>query len=187
MSEKGLYSPVVRRIMTLILLIGITGSFLAAYYFIYLPQQRAQYNLRIFRILHEISSNFKQRVGNYGIVYSYTRVSSNQKNIPIPVTPYVNSATSTTVKNDTSKLNNIILSSFKGDPLHVKDFVTRQQIEQDSIAFSVDSAGVNLRDTTQLIASILEPIIAVHTATFKSILLVKQKENTLIESTKKGD
>src|SRR4051794_38192243 len=99
MSEKGLYSPVMRRIITLILLIGITGTFLAIYYFVYLPQQRTQYNLRIFRILHEISSNIKQRVENYGIVYSYNRVGKQSRDDIIPVNRYLKN------KNDTLKFN----------------------------------------------------------------------------------
>ena len=75
MSEKGLYYPVVRKIITVVILLIVAGSFLAVYYFIYLPQEHAQYNSRVFRVLHEISDNFEQRVENYGTVYSNNYVS----------------------------------------------------------------------------------------------------------------
>ena len=75
MSEKGLYYPVVRKIITVVVLLIVAGSFLAVYYFTYLPQEHAQYDSRIFRILHEISENFEQRVANYGTVYSNNYIS----------------------------------------------------------------------------------------------------------------
>lgn len=80
MAEKGIYSPFVRRIITVALFAGITGSFIALYHFAYLPQQRASYNLRTFRILHEIADNFSEGVKNNGIIsYVYGYISKVNK------------------------------------------------------------------------------------------------------------
>ena len=162
MSEKGLYSPVVRRIVTILLLIGIIGSFLAAYYFIYLPQQRTQYNLRIFRILHEISNNFKQRVANYGTVYSYNFMSQKNKDATVHVNTFTHIKDTivpadTSIKNnkasykhnaiisflpdsnDMKKLDTVFLSSFKGNALSIDAFQSRKNVQQDSVSFFVNS------------------------------------------------
>ena len=95
MAEKGLSSPVFRRIFTIILLAGISITFLAVYYFIYLPQQRNLFNARTFRILHQIAISFQQRSENYDTVAMYNSISTQLK-YPIPVNdssllnPYAN-------------------------------------------------------------------------------------------------
>src|ERR1700733_5343044 len=68
MDEKGIRSPVVRRIITIVLLLGISGTFIAFYYIVYIPQQRADFDQRMFRILREIAINFSKRAENYGTV-----------------------------------------------------------------------------------------------------------------------
>ncbi|TKK69335.1 hypothetical protein FC093_08445 [Ilyomonas limi] len=203
MSEKGLYSPVVRRIITIILLIGIIGSFLAVYYLVYMPQQRMQYNLRIFRILHEISNSFKQRVVNYGTVYSYNYISQKNKDTTLHVNTFAHTipaGTSSTGDSATAnskatisflpdstyrqRLNAVFLSSFKGNALSIDAFQSGKTIQQDSVSFFVNNPAAK-RDTNgkpqhvftikQSLADILEPLLKVHTTTFESILLIKQR------------
>src|SRR5215210_2464765 len=86
MVEKGIYSPAVRRLGTIILFAGISGFFILIYYFIYLPQQHALFNQRTFRILHEIANNFITRVESYGTSYSDPNIISNKPDTRITVT-----------------------------------------------------------------------------------------------------
>src|SRR4051794_40319718 len=79
MAEKGLRSPVVRKLFTIALFAGIAGIFLAVYFLVYLPQQQADFNQRIFRILHENANNFSTRVENYGTVYTTSYLNLSKK------------------------------------------------------------------------------------------------------------
>src|SRR4051812_41360558 len=111
MSKWSLSSPAKRSLITLFLLIGITGSFLAIYYLIYLPQVRSEYNLRIFRVLHEISSNFRDRVTNYGKVLNNKYANRDSRVSDSFITQKNDN---TTFLLDTQKLKNRFQSSFKG-------------------------------------------------------------------------
>ncbi len=161
MAEKGIYSPFIRRIITVALFAGITGAFIALYYLVYLPQQQASYNLRIFRILHEIANNFSEGVKNNGIIsYVYEYISKSDKESPL------------TSKNLLSDSNvvfaNKFKSSFVGDPTKIDSFSSFQHYK---------------KVTKKTFKEILDPLIFIHANTFNSILLVKVSPDSI----KRGD
>ena len=191
MSRKGLYAPVVRKLITAVVLIGITGIFLSVYYLIYLPQTRTLYNERNFRILHEASNSFKQRIENYGLLYSSSHVSEVHKDVPLSAGLLDSSVPAVS-------FNAAFLSSFKGDPKTNAVFQSVPTIVLDSIRFtlyqttkdSVSAGPVSKRtktnfDTIILIKTLLEPIIKVHSATFQSVLLIKQASDSAEANNKK--
>ena len=191
MSRKGLYAPVVRKLITAVVLIGITGIFLSVYYLIYLPQTRTLYNERNFRILHEASNSFKQRIENYGLLYSSSHVSEVHKDVPLSAGLLDSSVPA-------DSFNAAFLSSFKGDPKTNAVFQSVPTIVLDSIRFTlfqttkdtVSAGPVSKRtktnfDTIILIKTLLEPIIKVHSATFQFVLLIKQASDSAEANNKK--
>ncbi len=199
MSEKGLYSPVVRRIVTAALLIGITGTFLAVYYLIYLPQQQQQYNVKTFRVLHEIANNFKVRIDNYGTAYITNFVSqSNEDSVLRENTlDHLNLYDSA----EKTAFDHLFRSSFKGDASAGKFFSATQTITHDSVLYRVikikDPASEHfykktknsIPDTTtlvKLLSDILDPLISIHADVFESFILIKKKGNDVNTGVKNG-
>ena len=183
MSEKGLYYPVVRKIITVVILLIVAGSFLAVYYFIYLPQEHAQYNSRVFRVLHEISDNFEQRVENYGTVYSNNYVSKIH-------TDTDNNLNIAPLLKDPGKgkfFDSLFHASFKGKAQLLKDsFYSSGTIIQDSALYKVykknaqsEKQGDYVIDSVQKpLSEVLDPLISIHSDVFESVLLIKQKNDS---------
>lgn len=187
MGEKGLYYPVVRRIITIVSLLVIISGFLAVYYLVYLPQEHAYYNLRTFRVLHEIAQNFQQRVENYGTVYSNTYISQKYKDKGL---------CNLAVLKDTSHkkdFDEAFRLSFTGDVKRNDNFHSSKTIKQDSVFYKVTKIGTaykktdNKKDTVKnnatdscvfkqgrSLSDILQPLISIHADVFESVLLIKQ-------------
>ena len=190
MSKKGLYSPAIRRVVTIILLIGITGTFLAIYYLVYLPQQRAEFNLHVFRMLHEMSTNFKEHVNNYGLVYSYGNKDGRDVSLPLSSLKkgVIDTSNGSFKVKDVKAFNSTFLASFKGSPPNVNNttLTTQATIQQDLIKFSPGTATEKNKnrtpakssDTTISLRDILDPILLVHATEFESFLLIKQLPDT---------
>jgi hypothetical protein len=166
MSEKGQYAPFVRRIITVALFIGITGALMGLYYLVYLPQQQAQFNQRTFRILAEISNNFSQRVANYGTAYSNRFISKI-----FPDSPFMLQTVKSLRGDD---LNNAFKNTFKGDVARINDFKISQRNDSDSIVYTIKKDS-EVIEASRTFGDILEPLIAIHSNTFESVILVKQK------------
>ncbi|HEY2727710.1 MAG TPA: hypothetical protein VGI61_11090 [Parafilimonas sp.] len=164
MNEKGLYYPVVRRIITIIVLLIVAGSFLAVYYLVYLPQEHSLYNLRNFRVLHEITENFQTRVENYGTGFIYIK---NKKDPAIP--------SSLLNLNDNEKLNELH-SSFKGNASANDSLHSRETIKADTVVYQhINKQNIKYsRDTAVSLSEIMDPITSIHSDIFESFLLVKQ-------------
>lgn len=175
MAEKGIYSPVVRKIITVALFIGITGTFIGLYYFIYLPQQEASYNLRTFRILHEIANNFSRKILNNGISYSYSNGYISRSNEE-PKLHFKN-----LISNSDSAFEAYLKKSFVGDPTKIDSFSSTQYLEQDSITYKIKLKKVNetIDSLKKSLKEILDPLISIHPNTFESVLLIKQNPDTI--------
>jgi hypothetical protein len=177
MSEKGVYSPAVRRIITFVLFAGITAALLSIYYLVYLPNQHEQFNQRAFRILRELSKNFSQRVANYGIAYSNAYIAENDlanKDSIIKVS---------SVNLKAKDLASALKRSFKGDAEAINQYHPRQKIVNDSIIYEIrketgGKADTLLRTAGKSLGDILGPLIAIHANAFESVLLVRQEPDT---------
>src|SRR4051812_44104134 len=127
MGEKGLYYPVIRRIIAIVAVLIVIGGFLSVYYLVYLPEEHATYNLRTFRILHEITDNFKQRVANYGSVYSSIYISQKPKDKGLYNVSLLDDASKR------KQLDTLLKSSFKGNASDNDSFHSSTTIRQDSV------------------------------------------------------
>lgn len=178
MSEKGLSSQVFRRIFTIILLAGISITFLAVYYFVYLPQQRALFNSRTFRILHQIAVNFQQRIENYDSVKMYNYISTNYNDNAIPVSDLhlVNPATPNGVEKN--KFDSIFKASFDR-AVSIKDSLHADvALESDSVRYDIYKTKGRLNTTLdtkkQSLSEILSPLTSAYSGTFQSVFLIQQ-------------
>ncbi|MCW3109282.1 MAG: hypothetical protein JWQ09_3788 [Segetibacter sp.] len=181
MVEKGIYSPAVRKLGTILLFAGISGFFILIYYFFYLPQQHALFNQRAFRILHEIADNFITRVENYGISYSDPNVINNKPDPRITINDLKNQ--SPTGFAETFK------ASFNGTPFPNNLNASFPELKTDSIIYHVRQnvkPGGNNNDTSQSLNTILDPIISIHANFFESVLLIKQIKNAATGVGKNG-
>jgi len=139
MSEKGSSFPVLRRIVTVILLAGIALTFLTVYYFIYLPQQRALFNARTFRVLNQMASNFQDRIENYGIVKKYNQVSKSSPDSIVPVSE-LDLLDTTNNKNDSSRnarFNKIFQQSFGKSISKVEEYRADVKLIRDSVQYNI--------------------------------------------------
>ena len=136
MSEKGSSFPVLRRIVTVILLAGIALTFLTVYYFIYLPQQRALFNARTFRVLNQMASNFQDRLENYGIVKKYTQVSKTYFD---SIVPPAELKLLDSTKNDSSiaQFNRIFQKSFGKSISKVDEYSADVKLIRDSVRYDI--------------------------------------------------
>ena len=173
MAEKEDRLQLARKIITLVLLLGISGTFMAFYYLIYLPQQQDTFNQRIFRVLHEMSENFSMRAENYGKVSTNSYVNKTIFDQSIPFNKlYDGNFDSTLQKSFTVKLNEV--AKFYSNPPFFKD---------DSIYFEIVDArkpgdSTIVGSSKKALSDILKPLISVHANVFESILLVKLVPDT---------
>ena len=167
MAQKEIKSPVTRKIFTTVLFIGISGAFMGFYYFIYLPQQQAEFNKRMFRILHEIVDNFKTRAEGYGMVagnvYRNRRYGDEG----------INFKTSFAGKPNEKSFNESFKSSFnKKNALSAK--ISSDQIFiHDSVSYKIKDSIVLVDSSKKALSEILKPLISIHLNVFESVLLVK--------------
>lgn len=173
MAEKGLYSPFVRRIITVVLFAGISAALLGMYYLVFLPQQHEQFNQRTFRILREITTNFSQRVANYGIAYSNRFISRLFPDSPVSI--------QTVRSGSDTAINTAFKNSFRGDVSRINGFDISQKIAGDSIVYTIKK-GSDTIHASRSFSEIMDPLISIHSNTFESVFLIKQKPDTL-----KGD
>ncbi|MBV9961413.1 MAG: hypothetical protein JO072_04130 [Parafilimonas sp.] len=190
MGEKGLYNPVVRRIVTIIFMLAILSGFLAIYYFTYLPQEHAYYNQRAFRILHRVAENFNQRLGTFEILtksYKY----QTKKDATVHIWDYQEHKKGKSYNrkdslSDITHLDTMFLNSFRGNVSKDISLINYQAyIKSDSIFFRAYDSFKNKKDSSKRsfnitvrksVADIIEPVISVHTDVFESFLLIKQTE-----------
>ncbi|WP_018617035.1 hypothetical protein [Segetibacter koreensis] len=176
MAEKGIYSPVVRRLITAALFVGITGTFISMYYLVFLPQQHADFNLRTFRILHEITSNFSERLENFR-AFSINRFFNTHylKDTKISIKDLKNSSP--------SGFANTFKGSFKGNPSQIdslfssKNFISLGRSREDTLFSEIRQDNKVVLTEAQPLNEILEPLIAIYPNTFEAVLLVKQIHN----------
>ncbi|MEP7141718.1 MAG: hypothetical protein ABI707_02550 [Ferruginibacter sp.] len=169
MDEKGLKSPAIRRVFTIVLLLGVSGTFMAFYYLVYLPHQQADFNGRMFNILHDITGNFSTRVENYGAVSRNSYINKRCADKPVPFR-----------KDFDKNFDANFKSSFIGNPDTLSKYRTEQDFKHDSIIFKLIDTGKNVADRSEkALSDILEPLISIHANTFQSVLLVKLISDTV--------
>ncbi|MCW3113925.1 MAG: hypothetical protein JWR18_2321 [Segetibacter sp.] len=173
MTDKGLNSPLFRKIITVVLFAGISVALVGLYYLVFLPQQHEKFNLRTFRIISEIINNFSERVDNYGVAFGNRFMSEQHPDSAVKIEAIRNA--------DSATINNMFKASFKGDVSRISASRISQKIEDDSIKYVITN-GTDSSSTARSFSEILEPIISIHANTFESIILIKQKPDTL-----KGD
>lgn len=184
--EKRSPFPVIRRIITAILLAGIALTFLAVYYFIYLPQQRASFNARTFRALSLMATSFQDRIKNYGIVKQYTDISKNFADGSISADKFKD-IYDIKIKDDTIKIdrtkdtvfNNYFQRSFGRSMQQADSFYAVVQLKRDSIQYNIYKKQavkekMQVDSNTQTLAEILNPITTVYAGTFQSVFLAKK-------------
>jgi|GEM_PF-7067843 len=166
MAEKGIYSPAIRKLGTIILFAAISGFFIFIYYLVYLPQQHALFNKRAFRSLHEIADNFTVRVSNYGTSY----------NNRVHIDP--NISKQDFLSQPDSVFAQTFKASFTGNPETSNPTTSSIVLKQDSVIYHL--TGATARDTSKLLSEILEPILSTHSRIFESVLLIKPALNVSV-------
>lgn len=170
MTDKGLNSPLFRRIITIALFAGISVALIGLYYLVFLPQQHEQFNLRTFRIISEIIHNFSERVDNYGVAFGNRFMSEKHPDSVVRIE---------TIRNaDSTTINNTFKRSFNGDVSRIVSSRISQKIEDDSIIYVINN-NTDSGSIARSFSEILEPIISIHANTFESIILIKQKPDSL--------
>src|SRR4051812_34482473 len=162
MKESFIQSIFGRRVLIVVAMAGLLGLFLALYYFVYAPEQQVQFNRTAFRVLQNITDNFRVRVDNYStaLVTSEIRKRYTQ-NLSIPVT------TKSVSKRDLDSLRSPLPGDINKDSLYSKG----KRLSGDTIRFLVKSNDSPVLDTSKLIREILDPIDSIRKTFFESILL----------------
>lgn len=144
---KSFKVSILRHVFVSVSLIALLGLFLTLYYFVFIPQQQDNYNKSAFRLLKEISQNFKDRVeGSDSAANKDKGVLSFQ-----PLT-------------DTDRLKQKLIEGIIDTTVEKKN---------SGGSASTDLLN-NLTDDSvkQKLAGILQPIFGLHSSSFESVVLI---------------
>jgi len=166
MNEKGLISPVFRRVITVVLLLGIAGTFMAMYYLVYLPQQQSDFNRRMFRVLSEMANNFSVRVENFGTL------SGKSSDIPVRLNAF-SKAYGPLYEAHDSLFDETFKNSFRGTSDSLEAIHSYPHFEYDSISYQIKRDAIVIDSSKKALSDILAPLISIHANTFESVLLIK--------------
>ena len=178
---KKLNSSFRRRIATVVLLAGITGTFLSVYYFVYLPKQRGQFNAQTFRALNNITVNFTERLVNAGVVKLYAHISEDNKD------PAFNE--NYREKGKISNTDSAFLASFTGYSEDKNNFSVATEVHSDTIIFIIkEKQGIHKDSITRevkLLSELLDPLTISHSNTFNAIYLIDQEMDSIVGDKRK--
>ena len=174
MAEAEMKFPVIRKLLTAVLFLGIAGTFTAFYYLIYLPQQQADFNKRMFRILHEIADNFSTRAEKYGSVAGNTYINRMYGDQTIS---FSNSLAGKV--NDSTAFNATFQKNFNNKKALSAKISSNQTFTHDSVNYQIIKDSTKVVDSQKkALSEILEPLIAIHLNVFESVFLVKTVSDT---------
>ncbi|WP_336517811.1 hypothetical protein [Pollutibacter soli] len=169
---KKFNAGTIRKLGSILLLAGITGTFLSVYYFIYLPRQQVQFNSQTFRVLNNIAVNFTERVSNFGVSRRNARITTHFPDVKISRDWF---------KTDTAKFKILFHTSFNKSINQEDSFFVNRRIIGDSVEYAITNNKKVTRqkgyDTVErkAIKDFLAPLTAIHKKTFPAVYLIQQR------------
>ncbi|MDQ6815534.1 MAG: hypothetical protein M3040_17530, partial [Bacteroidota bacterium] len=149
MADKSKRTSLLRKVFVSAALIALLGLFLTLYYFVYIPQQQTAYNKSTFTILKEISDNFKDRVQGADFAAEKNNGVLGFKKIPA----------------DSNSLRQQLIEAVSVPAMQ------HRSTTANSLSYLL---AKKINDSTKRkIQEIFQPIVALHSINFESIVLIK--------------